>query len=278
LKILQDYNDSGKVVNMLRVDGRNQSDLRPVKITRNYIKHAEGSVLIEMGDTKVICTATVDEKVPPFKKNTGEGWVTAEYSMLPRSTATRNQRDISRLKLNGRSQEIQRLIGRALRSVVNLNLLGEREIIIDCDVIQADGGTRTASITGGFVALVDACKKLVDDGVIEKIPVTDFLAAVSVGIVDDVEMLDLCYVEDSNAATDMNVVMTSKGEFIEIQATGEQLPFRKEQFDTLLSLAEKGISRLIEIQKDALGQVSNEVGRVTKDEKVCNCDEEQGQA
>lgn len=162
---------------MLRIDGRGQSDLRPVKITRNYIKHAEGSVLIEMGDTKVICTATVDDKVPPFKKNTGEGWVTAEYSMLPRATAARNPRDISKLKLSGRSQEIQRLIGRALRSVVNLNLLGEREIIIDCDVIQADGGTRTASITGGFVALVDACKKLVDDGIIEKIPVTDFFGS-----------------------------------------------------------------------------------------------------
>ncbi|ABN51429.1 MAG TPA: ribonuclease PH [Hungateiclostridium thermocellum] len=263
---------------MLRIDGRGQSDLRPVKITRNYIKHAEGSVLIEMGDTKVICTATVDDKVPPFKKNTGEGWVTAEYSMLPRATAARNPRDISKLKLSGRSQEIQRLIGRALRSVVNLNLLGEREIIIDCDVIQADGGTRTASITGGFVALVDACKKLVDDGIIEKIPVTDFLAAVSVGIVDGEEMLDLCYMEDSNAATDMNVVMTSKGEFIEIQATGEQLPFKKEQFDKLLSFAEKGISQLIEIQKDALGQVASEVGRVTKDEKICNCNEEQGQA
>lgn len=259
---------------ILRIDGRNQSDLRPVRITRNFTKHAEGSVLIEMGDTKVICTATVDDKVPPFKKNTGEGWVTAEYSMLPRSTGVRNQRDISRLKLNGRSQEIQRLIGRSLRSVVNLNLLGERVIIIDCDVIQADGGTRTASITGGFVALVDACKKLVDDGVIEKIPLTDYLAAVSVGLVDDKEMLDLCYKEDSNAATDMNVIMTSKGEFIEIQATGEEAPFKREQFDKLLSLAEKGISKLIEIQKDVLGQVSNDVGRVTKDEKVCNCVEE----
>lgn len=264
-----------KVVNVLRNEERSQFDLRPVRITRNYIKHAEGSVLIEMGDTKVICTATVEEKVPPFKKNSGEGWVTAEYSMLPRSTGVRNTRDISRLKLNGRSQEIQRLIGRSLRSVVNLSLLGEREIIIDCDVIQADGGTRTASITGGFVALVDACKKLVNDGVIEKIPLTDFLAAVSVGLIDDKEMLDLCYSEDSNAYTDMNVVMTSKGEFIEIQATGEQEPFKKEQFEKLLDLAQKGIIQLIEIQKDVLGQVSNEVGRVTKDEKVCNSIEEQ---
>jgi ribonuclease PH len=264
-------------VNILRTDGRIQSELRPVKITRNYIKHAEGSVLIEMGDTKVICTATIDDKVPPFKKNTGEGWVTAEYSMLPRSTSVRNPRDISRLKLNGRSQEIQRFIGRSLRSVVNLNLLGERVIIIDCDVIQADGGTRTASITGSFVALVDACKKLVDDGVIEKIPLTDFLAAVSVGLVEDKEMLDLCYSEDSIAHTDMNVVMTSKGEFIEIQATGEQAPFKREQFERLLDLAQKGIVQLIGIQKDVLGQVSNEVGRVTKDEKVCYSIEEQGE-
>ncbi|MFZ5990003.1 MAG: ribonuclease PH [Bacillota bacterium] len=269
---------TGKVGIVLRVDGRSQADLRPVRITRNYIKHAEGSVLIEMGDTKVICTATVDERVPPFKKNTGEGWVTAEYAMLPRSTGVRNQRDISKLKLTGRSHEIQRLIGRALRSVVNFSLLGERVIIVDCDVIQADGGTRTASITGGFVALVDACKKLVDSGLIEKIPITDFVAAISVGIVDDREMLDLCYEEDSNAATDMNVVMTSAGEFIEIQATGEQAPFRREQFDKLVNLAQQGVSRLIEIQKDALGQVSNEVGRVTKDEKVYSSDEKQGEA
>lgn len=269
---------TGKVGIVLRVDGRSQADLRPVRITRNYIKHAEGSVLIEMGDTKVICTATVDERVPPFKKNTGEGWVTAEYAMLPRSTGVRNQRDISKLKLTGRSHEIQRLIGRALRSVVNFSLLGERVIIVDCDVIQADGGTRTASITGGFVALVDACKKLVDSGLIEKIPITDFVAAISVGIADDREMLDLCYEEDSNAATDMNVVMTSAGEFIEIQATGEQAPFRREQFDKLVNLAQQGVSRLIEIQKDALGQVSNEVGRVTKDEKVYSSDEKQGEA
>ncbi|HOP99818.1 MAG TPA: ribonuclease PH [Acetivibrio clariflavus] len=261
---------------MLRIDGRENSSLRQVKITRNYIKHAEGSVLIEMGDTKVICTASVDGKVPSFKKNTGEGWVTAEYSMLPRSTGVRNPRDISKLKLNGRSQEIQRLIGRALRSVVNFNILGERVIIIDCDVIQADGGTRTASITGGFVALVDACKKLVDDGIIEKIPITDMVAAVSVGIVGDEEMLDLCYEEDSNAIVDMNVVMTGAGEFIELQATGEQAPFRGEQLNKLLDLAQGGIRELIEIQKEALGQVANEIGRVTKDEKICSCNEEQG--
>jgi len=256
------------VVNKLRFDGREFSDLRPVRITRNYTKHAEGSVLIEMGDTKVICTATVDDKVPPFKKNTGEGWVTAEYSMLPRSTSVRNQRDINRLKLSGRSQEIQRLIGRSLRSVVNLSALGERIIIIDCDVIQADGGTRTASITGGFVALVDACKKLVEDGTIEKMPVTDFMAAVSVGIAEDKEMLDLCYEEDSKAETDMNVVMTGSGKFIEIQATAEKEPFGKEQFDKLLELAKKGIEELIMLQKDVLGQVSDDIGGIAKDEKV----------
>ncbi len=265
-------------MNKLRIDARECSELRPVRIIRNYTKHAEGSVLIEMGDTKVICTATIEDKVPPFKKNTGEGWVTAEYSMLPRATATRNQRDISKLKLNGRSQEIQRLIGRALRTVVNFNVLGERSVTIDCDVIQADGGTRTASITGAFVAMVDAFKKLVEDGTISKIPVTDFLAAISVGIVDDKEMLDLCYEEDSKAATDMNVIMTSAGGFVEVQATGEQAPFKKEQLDKMLGLAHKGIEELIKIQKDVLGHISNEIGGVTKDEKVCCSDEKQGEA
>lgn len=258
----------------MRIDGRGNSQLRSVKITRNYIKHAEGSVLIEMGETKVICTASVDEKVPPFKKNTGEGWVTAEYSMLPRSTQVRNPRDISKLKLNGRSQEIQRLIGRSLRSVVNFNILGEREIVIDCDVIQADGGTRTASITGAFIALVDACKRLVENGIIESMPITDFLAATSVGIVGDAEMLDLCYKEDSKAIVDMNVVMSGKGEFIEIQATGEQAPYSRDQFDKLLNLAEKGIGELIEVQKDIIGEYSNEIGRVTKDEKVHSSNQE----
>ncbi|HHV59320.1 MAG TPA: ribonuclease PH [Clostridiaceae bacterium] len=258
----------------MRVDGRNYSELRKVKITRNYIKHAEGSVLIETGDTKVICTATVDDKVPPFKKNTGTGWVTCEYSMLPRSTQVRNPRDISKLKLAGRSQEIQRLIGRSLRSVVNMNLLGERQIIIDCDVIQADGGTRTASITGSFVALVDAMDYLVQTGQIEKIPITDFVAATSVGIIDGIEMLDLCYVEDSNAELDMNVVMTGNGEFVEIQCTGEQAPFKRKQFNKLLSMAQQGIKELIEIQKEALGSIADRVGRVTKNEEVHRCDEE----
>jgi ribonuclease PH len=260
----------------LRTDGRSSNELRPVKITRNYIKHAEGSVLIEMGNTKVICTASVDDRIPAFKKDTGEGWVTAEYSMLPRATQTRNQRDISKLKLNGRSQEIQRLIGRALRSVVNFKLLGERAIIIDCDVIQADGGTRTASITGAFVALVDACRYLADKGLIEKLPITDFIAAVSVGIVDGEALLDLFYEEDSNAAVDMNVVMSGAGEFIEIQATGEQSPFSREQFDSLTKLAEDGIEKLIEVQKKALGRLSKEVGRVAKDEKIHSSNEKQG--
>lgn len=239
----------------MRIDSRQNNELRPCKITRNYIKHAEGSVLIEMGDTKVICTASVEESVPPFKKNSGEGWVTAEYSMLPRATSTRNIRDISKLKLNGRSQEIQRLIGRSLRSVVDLKLLGERQITIDCDVIQADGGTRTASITGSFVALVDACRYLMEKGLIEKLPVSDFLAAVSVGMVGKEEMLDLNYAEDSNAVVDMNVVMSGDGRFIEIQATGEQSPYTRQQFDKLLELACGGIEELIRLQKELIGQL-----------------------
>lgn len=257
----------------MRKDERENSELRPVSITRNYIKHAEGSVLIEMGETKVICTASVEERVPPHKKDTSEGWVTAEYSMLPRSTHSRNQRDISRLKLSGRSQEIQRLIGRSLRSAADLKLLGERQITIDCDVIQADGGTRTAAITGAFVALADACKWLVNNGMIEKIPLTGFVAAVSVGIVDGIGLLDLCYDEDSTAEVDMNVVM-SGDKFIEIQATGEKAPFGREQFNELLELAEKGICRLAELQKEALGELACEVGSVSKDEKGDCCHQE----
>jgi len=237
---------------MLRQDGRSNSQLRSVKITRNYIKHAEGSVLIEVGDTKVICTASVEERVPPFKKDSGEGWVTAEYSMLPRATGVRNPRDISKLKLNGRTQEIQRLIGRSLRTIVDLKLLGERTITIDCDVIQADGGTRTASITGSYVALVDACKKLISNGLISTMPVTGFVAATSVGVVKGEELLDLCYLEDSAAEVDMNVIMSDKGEFIEIQATGEKTSFSKKQLDMLLNLAQDGIAELIDIQREVL--------------------------
>lgn len=242
---------------MQRVDGRDIGDLRPVKITRSYIKHAEGSVLIEMGDTKVICNATVEEQVPGFKKNSGEGWVTAEYSMLPRATATRNPRDIGRLRQNPRSVEIQRLIGRALRAVVDFKALGERSITLDCDVIQADGGTRTAAITGAYVALVDACNTLVDKKLLSKIPLKGFVAAVSVGVVEENPMLDLCYTEDYRAKVDMNVVMTDAEEYIEIQGTGEEAPFSKEQLEALLELAKKGTQELIEKQKEALGELSN---------------------
>jgi ribonuclease PH len=263
-----------KAGSRLRKDVRGNDQLRPVRITRNYIKYAEGSVLIEVGDTRVICTASVNDKVPPFKKDTGEGWVTAEYSMLPRATQTRNLRDISKLKLSGRSQEIQRLIGRSLRSVVDFSLLGEREIIIDCDVIQADGGTRTASITGAFLAMVDACQVLVDEGIIGGIPVTDFVAATSVGIVGEDTLLDLCYIEDSNAAVDMNVVMSGTGNFIEIQATGEQFPFSRDEFDGMLEFARKGISRLVELQKEALGPLADKIGRAARYEKVHRSDGE----
>ncbi|NLM27978.1 MAG: ribonuclease PH [Clostridiaceae bacterium] len=237
---------------MPRLDGRKNDELRKVNIIRNYISHAEGSVLIEFGKTKVVCTASVDDKVPPFRKGTGEGWVTAEYSMLPRSTQVRNVRDISKLKINGRANEIQRFIGRSLRSVVDFRALGERTIIIDCDVIQADGGTRTASITGGFIALMDACSYLVDKKIIAEIPIRDFVAAISSGQVNGQVMLDLCYEEDSNATVDMNVVMTDTGKLIEVQATGELSPFTRESMNGMLDIAEKGIKELISIQKSVL--------------------------
>ncbi|MCT4599270.1 MAG: ribonuclease PH [Vallitalea sp.] len=236
----------------MRIDKRERDQLRSVKITKDFIKYPEGSVLIEMGNTKVICNATVEERVPPFKRDSGEGWVTAEYSMLPRATSDRNTRDINRLKKNNRSVEIQRLIGRALRSVVDFKVLGERSITLDCDVIQADGGTRTASITGAFVALVIACKKLLNEGVIDKMPISSYVAAISVGIVNEEALLDLCYAEDSNAKVDMNVVMTEEGEFIEVQGTGEESPFTRKQFNELLDLGDKGIRELIAIQKNVL--------------------------
>lgn len=237
---------------MKRMDNRKKDQIRNVKITKDFIKYPEGSVLIEMGETKVICNASVEERVPSFKRESGEGWITAEYSMLPRATLDRNNRDINRLKKNNRSVEIQRLIGRALRSVVDYKLLGERTITVDCDVIQADGGTRTASITGAYVALVLACKKLLNDGLIDKMPISSYVAAISVGIVDDEEMLDLCYQEDSHAKVDMNVIMTEEGEFIEIQGTGEESPFSRKQLNKLLELAEKGIMELIDVQKQIL--------------------------
>lgn len=238
----------------MRADGRKNNELRPVNIIRNYIKYAEGSVLIEMGDTKVICTASIEDKVPPFLKGQNKGWITCEYSMIPRATQVRTPRDISKGKISGRTQEIQRLIGRALRSVVDLTVLGERTIWIDCDVIQADGGTRTAAITGSFIAMVDALTKLVSSGIIERMPINAYAAAVSVGIVDGEVVLDLCYEEDSRAQVDMNVVMTDKGEFIEVQGTGEGSPFDKQKLKELLDLAEEGIFKLFEIQKKVLGE------------------------
>lgn len=239
----------------MRSDQRKNDELRKVKLTLNYIKHAEGSVLIETGDTKVICTATIDEKVPPFLKGEGKGWVTAEYSMLPRATNVRNIREASKGKQGGRTLEIQRLIGRALRSVVDLKALGERTIWIDCDVIQADGGTRTAAITGSFVALAEACKYLEKQGKITKIPLTDYLAATSVGIVAGEPMLDLAFTEDSSAIVDMNVVMTGGNKFVEVQGTGEEAPFSKDEFMELLTLAEKGITQLIDEQKKVIGEI-----------------------
>lgn len=236
----------------MRIYGRKNDQLRPIKITRNYIKHAEGSVLIEVGDTKVICTASIEDKVPPFLKGTGEGWITCEYSMLPRSTQVRKPRDISRLKIDGRTMEIQRLIGRALRSAVDLKAIGEKTIWIDCDVIQADGGTRTSSITGAFVALVDAVNNLHRKSAFDVYPVRNFVSAVSVGIIKDAKVLDLCYLEDSSAKVDMNIVMTDEGEFIEVQGTGEESPFSRKDLEELLALGEKGIKQIIQIQKDVL--------------------------
>lgn len=245
---------------MQRVDGRANDALRPVTMTRNYLKFAEGSVMIEVGDTRVLCSASVEEKVPPFLKGSGSGWVTAEYSLLPRSTGTRNQREAVKGKLTGRTHEIQRLIGRSLRSVVDLQALGERTIWIDCDVIQADGGTRTASITGAFVALIDALVKMGFDET-KTFPVRDFLAAVSVGVLQDGPALDLCYIEDSSAIVDMNLVMTGAGSFVEVQGTGEKAPFNKQELAELLRLGEKGIGQLMQMQKDVLGTLAQRVGK-----------------
>jgi ribonuclease PH len=244
----------------MRVDGRNNDQLRAIKITTNYIKHAEGSVYIEVGETKVICTATIEDRVPPFMKNQGKGWVTAEYSMLPRATQVRNQREATKGKLGGRTMEIQRLIGRALRSVIKPEYLGERTITLDCDVIQADGGTRTTSITGAFVAMAMALNKLHEDKIISKFPITDFLASVSVGVVQEQTLLDLCYVEDSKAKVDMNVVMTGQGKFVEVQGTGEEAPFSRDELNGLLLSAEAGIREMIAIQKQALGAISDKIG------------------
>jgi ribonuclease PH len=235
-------------VQMTRTDQRTYDQLRPVKVTPEYLKTAEGSVLIEMGNTRVLCAASVEDSVPGFLRGGGKGWVTAEYSMLPRATNTRTAREVSKGKPSGRTMEIQRLIGRSLRSVVALGILGERSIILDCDVLQADGGTRTAAITGAYIALALAVKKLVKGGMLKKSPLIDSVAATSVGIVKGTAMLDLCYEEDSQAEVDMNVVMTGKGKFVEVQATAEKTAFDDAQLGTLLGLARAGIGELSQIQ------------------------------
>ncbi len=235
-----------------RLDGRGPDQLRPVKITTGYLKHAEGSCLIELGDTRVLCAASLDEKVPQFLKGKGEGWVTAEYGMLPRATNTRSQREVARGAPSGRTHEIQRLIGRSLRAVVDLRALGERTVWLDCDVLQADGGTRCASITGAFVALVEALRRLKRQGTLASLPVRDFVAAVSVGRVKDAILLDLNYSEDSTAQVDMNVVKTGDGRFVEIQGTAEGQPFSEDEMRQLLATAEKGIRELVGFQRKAL--------------------------
>lgn len=237
----------------MRNDGRQNNQIRPIAITTHYNKHAEGSVFIEVGETKVICTATIEERVPPFMKGQGKGWVTAEYSMLPRATQVRNQRESAKGKQGGRTMEIQRLIGRALRSVISLEALGERSITLDCDVIQADGGTRTTSITGAFIAMAFAIDKLAKDRNLKSYPIRDFLGAVSVGVVNEQAYLDLNYEEDSKAKVDMNVVMTGDGKFVEVQGTGEDSPFSRAELDELLALAEIGIKEIILEQEEALG-------------------------
>ncbi len=236
----------------MRVDGRKNDQIRATKVTRNYTKYAEGSVYIEVGDTKVICNVSVEERVPPFLKGTGEGWITAEYNMLPRATGIRKVRDISRLKVDGRTMEIQRLIGRALRSVVDLKALGERTLWIDCDVIQADGGTRTTSITGAFIAMVDAVNKLHKEKPFKIYPIRNFVAATSIGIVNGEKVIDLCYEEDSNAKVDMNVIGTGEGEFVEVQGTAEESPMTRYELNELLDLGEKGLRQMIAVQKNSL--------------------------
>jgi len=238
---------------MTRIDGRAPSDPRPTTITPGFLAHAEGSVLIEVGRTKVICAASIEDRVPPFLRNTGKGWVTAEYGMLPRATSTRTQREASTGKVGGRTQEIQRLIGRSLRSITKLTELGERTIWIDCDVIQADGGTRTASITGGFVALVLALQRMRELAMIKDLPIVDYVAATSVGIVDGAALLDLAYEEDSKAEVDMNFVKTGDGRFIELQGTAEGLPFDRRALDALMGLADDGIKKLIDKQREIVG-------------------------
>jgi ribonuclease PH len=248
-----------------RVDGRAPDELRPVRITPNFVKHAEGSVLIEVGDTRVICTASLQEKVPPFLYRSGKGWVTAEYGMLPRATTDRVEREAAKGKQSGRTQEIQRLIGRSLRAAVNTELMGERTVWLDCDVIQADGGTRTASITGAYCALVFALSRLYVDGNMQSWPILDFVAAISVGMIGGVPMLDLNYAEDSKAGVDMNVVATGKGRFVELQGTAEGATFSDEEMQAMLALARAGIGKLVEAQREVLASVLARVDNVARD-------------
>ncbi len=248
-----------------RADGRTPDQLRKVTITPNFTKHAEGSVLIDVGDTRVICTASVQEKVPPFLYRTGKGWITAEYGMLPRATTDRTEREAARGKQGGRTMEIQRLIGRSLRAAVNAEMLGERTIWIDCDVIQADGGTRTASITGSFVALALALGRMYIDGNLNSWPVSAFVAAVSVGIIGGVPMLDLDYAEDSKAHVDMNVVATDKGRFVELQGTGESATFSEEEMSAMMALAKQGIAALVEKQREVLGPTLSRVDNLARE-------------
>src|SRR5690625_48279 len=244
----------------MRIDNRKVNDLRSLTITTDFIKHPEGSVLIEVGDTKVICNASIENRVPPFLRGQGKGWVTAEYAMLPRATEQRNIRESSKGKVSGRTMEIQRLIGRALRSVIDLDQLGERTLWVDCDVIQADGGTRTASITGAFVATALAFGKLIDNGTIKTMPIKDFLGAISVGILpNETAVLDLNYAEDFEAHVDMNIVMTGSGEFVEIQGNGEEATFTPQQLQHMLKLADEGISKIIEKQKAVLGDLTDTI-------------------
>ena len=241
----------------MRADGRLDEQLRPTRITPNYLVHAEGSVLVEAGKTKVICTASIEDRVPPFRRNSGKGWVTAEYGMLPRATSTRTQREASQGRVGGRTQEIQRLIGRSLRAVTKMEELGERTITLDCDVIQADGGTRTASITGAFVALALAINKMREQDMIRTMPLVDYVAATSVGIVEGMPMLDLAYVEDSKADVDMNIIKTGSGQYIELQGTAEAMPFGREALNRLLDLGDTGIRQLIALQRGLVGNILN---------------------
>ncbi|MFG6116440.1 ribonuclease PH [Halobacillus sp. MO56] len=252
----------------MRSDERKRNQLRPIEIETEYVMHPEGSVLIKVGNTKVICNASVEDRVPPFMRGQGKGWITAEYAMLPRATDQRNIRESSKGKVSGRTMEIQRLIGRALRAVVDLDKIGERTVWVDCDVIQADGGTRTASITGAFVAVVLAFGKLLDKKVLKEMPIKDYLAAISVGVLPDgSEILDLCYEEDSKAHVDMNVIMTGNGEFVELQGTGEEATFSMSQLQNMLELAQTGMEEIFTIQKEAIGSYTDQVDKVIASDK-----------